>query len=300
LLAGSVSAIRDDSYIKLDNLILVMPKSAIYNVTVAILLLFVSLPSEGQNSDKGCISRPPHNGVYVIAHRGAHTGIPENSLPAYEKAIELGCDFVEIDVRTTSDGKFVSMHDTNLDSYVKGVRGKVHDYTLKKLQSFDIGKRIGPQWKGTKIPELEEILKLCKGKIGIYLDLKKAHVADLAGIIKKHGMEKEVVWYIPATDTKKITSLKSNCPECLLMPDPGAGSNIAAISDTLKNCIFATDMEHLDESFVKTSHEHKSLVFCDDKSADEAEWTKIAGWKTDGIQTDKPEELIRFLKKTHK
>jgi len=54
---------------------------------------------------------PPKNGVmYVVAHRGAHKGIPENTLAAYAKAIEFGCDFVEIDVRTTKDGVLVSIH----------------------------------------------------------------------------------------------------------------------------------------------------------------------------------------------
>jgi|GEM_PF-3563182 len=47
------------------------------------------------------LAAPKNGNTYVIAHRGAHVGIPENSLPAYQKAIDLGCDFVEIDVRTT-------------------------------------------------------------------------------------------------------------------------------------------------------------------------------------------------------
>ncbi len=64
---------------------------------------------------------PPNNGgVYVIAHRGAHEGIPENSLPAFQKAIDLGCDFVEIDTRKTKDGAIVSVHNSTVDKYVNG------------------------------------------------------------------------------------------------------------------------------------------------------------------------------------
>ena len=69
------------------------------------------------------IPRQPLNDVYVIAHRGAHKNMPENSLPAYRKAIDLGCDFVEIDVRTTKDGRFVSMHNSGIDEYVQGSGG---------------------------------------------------------------------------------------------------------------------------------------------------------------------------------
>ena len=74
---------------------------------------------------------PPKNGnTYVIAHRGAHEGIPENSLPAYQKAIDLGCDFVEIDIRTTRDKQFVSVHNSSINAYVDGKSGNVKDMRL--------------------------------------------------------------------------------------------------------------------------------------------------------------------------
>ena len=71
--------------------------------------------------------------TYVIAHRGVHRGIPENSLPAYQKAIDLGCDFIEIDVRSTKDGKIVSVHNSSIDAYVSGLSGKVKDFTLEEI-----------------------------------------------------------------------------------------------------------------------------------------------------------------------
>jgi len=61
---------------------------------------------------------PRHGDIYVIAHRGAHNGIPENSIPAYQKAIDLGADFVEVDIRTSSDGHFISIHNSTVDAYV--------------------------------------------------------------------------------------------------------------------------------------------------------------------------------------
>ena len=71
------------------------------------VLLQICLVVWGLLGDSPAGLKPPkHDGVYVVAHRGAHEGIPENTLPAYQKAIDLGADFVEIDVRTTKDGKF--------------------------------------------------------------------------------------------------------------------------------------------------------------------------------------------------
>ncbi len=243
------------------------------------------------------LPKPKNGGIYVIAHRGAHNGIPENSLAAYQKAIDLGCDFVEIDVRTTKDGKFVSVHNSDIDDYVSGKKGKVSDFTFAELRSMDIGSRVGPQWKGTKIPTFEEILQLCKGKIGIYLDLKAAYVPDLVKIIQKYGMEKNIVWYISASDMKQIMQVVDNCPDCIPMPDAGTAKNIDAVAKKIDLKVLATDMGELNQNFVETAHNHQALVFTDEEKGNEVEWEQILKWKTDGIQTNHPVELIEYLKK---
>jgi glycerophosphoryl diester phosphodiesterase len=269
-----------------------------YHLKSAIMLILISLciQSFSQTTDNTCFNRKPLHGVYVVAHRGAHKGIPENSLAAYQKAIDLGCDFVEIDVRTSKDGRFVSIHNSKIDDKVTGLKGKVSDFTFDELRSLDIGIKKGTEWKGTKIPSFEEILDLCYGKIGIYLDLKNAPVPQLIEIIKKHGMEKDILWYISASDDKDINDLKSGCADCILMPDPGYQNNIGSVIDKFKVCVLATDMKQLGEDFVSAAHNNHSLVIADEKEGDKAEWKKMVKWKTDGIQTDKPEELISYLK----
>ncbi len=252
----------------------------------------ISARCEGQN----CINRKPHNRIYVVAHRGAHQGIPENSLPAYQKAIDLGCDFVEIDVRTTKDGRFVSIHNSKIDDYVTGLKGKVKDFTFDELRSLDIGIKKGNEWKGTRIPSFQEILELCKGKIGIYLDLKEAPVDKLVEIIKEYGMEKDIIWYIAASDENDLGELKSSCPECIPMPDPGAQNNIKTVADKFNICVLSTDMGRLSAEFVSIAHKYNTMVISDEKEGDKAEWKKMLEWKTDGIQTDRPEILISFLK----
>jgi glycerophosphoryl diester phosphodiesterase len=240
--------------------------------------------------------KAPKNGVYVIAHRGAHVGIPENSLAAYQKAIDLGCDFVEIDVRTTKDGKFVSIHNSKVDEYVSTSKGKVSELNLDELRLLDIGISTGPEWKGTKIPTFDEILELCRGRIGIYLDLKAASVSQLVKIIKKYGMEKEILWYISASDLKDINELNSSCPGCILMPDPGPETNLKTTIEKFNMSMIATDMGTLSKEYVNIAHSYNIKVFTDEKEGTVKEWQKMIDWKNDGIQTDKPEELISFLK----
>lgn len=235
--------------------------------------------------------KPPRNGgVYVVAHRGAHEGIPENSLPAYQKAIDLGCDFVEIDVRTTKDGKFVSVHNGTIDSYVEGQKGRVSDMTLDELRALDIGARVGEQWKGTRIPTFEEILDLCKGKIGIYLDLKAASVPELVKIVKAKGMENDVIWYVGG---RNLADLKASCPECFEMPDPGPEKNLAGLLAETKPRTVAAVWEHLSKTFVDACHAAGAIVICDEDGTDC--WNDMLAWGTDGIQTDHPADLIAYL-----
>jgi len=261
-----------------------------------ILLNFcvLSTVADGENKCNG-FRRAKHE-TYVIAHRGAHIGIPENSLPAYQKAIELGCDFVEIDVRTTKDGKFVSVHNSSIDNYVNGAKGKVSDLTLTELKSLDIGIKVGEEWANTRIPTFEEILTLCKGKIGIYLDLKDAPVPELMKIIRKYNMERDIIWYIPAQYLLKEDNAAVLFGNSFPMPDPGTEKKLEKVIEKLKPCVIATDMSVLSQSFVETAHNAGAKVFVDEDKGTSAEWDKILRWKTDGIQTDDPEKLIHYLR----
>jgi len=240
--------------------------------------------------------KPRHGNTYVIAHRGAHIGIPENSLPAIQKAIDLGCDYVEIDTRATKDGRIVSVHNSTIDQYVPGRKGKVSDFTLEEIKTMDIGERTGPEWKNTRIPGIEDILQLCRGQVGIYLDLKENLVPQLLPIIHKYEMERDIVWYIPASRGNEIKELQKLCYKCVAMPDPGPEKNIAETEKQFRPRVIATDMGELTESFVKACHAINAKVFVDDKKETPEEWEKIISWGTDGIQTNNPAALIEFIK----
>jgi glycerophosphoryl diester phosphodiesterase len=265
-------------------------------LVIFIFLLTLSGIAWSGNVNGNSNFRKPKNHVYVIAHRGAHIGIPENSLAAYQKAIDLGCDFVEIDIRTTKDDKFVSVHNSSVDDYVEGTKGNVRDLTLTQLEMLDIGARVGPEWKNTRIPTFEEILKLCKGKIGIYLDLKDAPVPELMKLIKKYHMEQDIIWYIPSKYLMQMKDEEKAFGNSFPMPDPGSEKNLNNVLTKLKPAVVATDMGVLSKSFVKKAHLQNAKVFVDEDKGTEAEWNKILSWKTDGIQTDDPEKLIEFLK----
>jgi len=240
--------------------------------------------------------KPKNGNTYVIAHRGVHIGIPENTISAYKQAIALGCDFIEIDIRRTKDGKFVSVHNSTIDAYVDSLSGKVSDFTLAELKQMNIGKRIDPIWENERIPTFEEILMLCKNKIGIYLDLKEPYVKELIEIIKNYEMEESIVWYIPTSYIDAIKEVKNNCKKCLPMPDPGPIENVVSVVEEINPSVIATDMGELSKEYMTAAQNYNVRVFVDEKNGDKKEWEKLLEFGVDGIQTDNPEKLIEYIK----
>ncbi len=241
--------------------------------------------------DKAIQRIPRNGGIYVVAHRGVHEGIPENTLAAYRKAIELGADFVEIDVRETKDGALVSMHNHTVDDYTQNTKGPVNSFTLEELRALDIGSRVGPEWTDERIPTLEEILELCRGRIGIYLDLKQADVVKVASLIQKYEMTEDVIWY---TGGPPLRELRRCCPDCIPMPDPGPEKNLSRLIQEISPKVVAATWKNITRSFVESCHESGSLVIVDDDGPDT--WSTMLEWGVDGIQTDHVDELIELLR----
>src|SRR5262249_841934 len=85
--------------------------------------------------------------ILVVGHRGTRVHAPENTIPAFLKAIELGADLLEMDVRETRDGVLVIMHDADVARTTDG-SGAVSGHTLAELKQLDAGSWFGPEWRG--------------------------------------------------------------------------------------------------------------------------------------------------------
>ena len=119
--------------------------------------------------------------VLLIAHRGASKLAPENTLKAFQKAIDLNADYVEFDVHQTKDGEIVIMHDGNT-LRTTGYKGEINQMTLEELKKLDCG-------EGEKIPTLNELIKIAKGKIGLQLEIKAEGITnDIYKILKESDL----------------------------------------------------------------------------------------------------------------
>jgi glycerophosphoryl diester phosphodiesterase len=120
----------------------------------------------------------------IIGHRGFKKEYPENTLLSFQKAIEAGADYIEFDVFSSSDGVIVVCHDETTGR-TGNVNYVIHDTPFEKLRTVDMG-------QGEKIPTLQEVINLCKGKIGLQIEIKEHGLADkVVEQIKKSEMQED-------------------------------------------------------------------------------------------------------------
>ncbi len=122
--------------------------------------------------------------VLVMAHRGASGSAPENTLAAFQMAIEAKADYAELDVQLSLDGEVVAIHDLTLDR-TTNLAGEVRDYTLAELQTADAGSWYAPDFVGEQVPSLRQVMELVQGKMKLNIEVKKSQdlPATVTGVI---------------------------------------------------------------------------------------------------------------------
>ena len=124
--------------------------------------------------------------MILTGHRGAAKLEPENTLLSIQTAIDLGVDQIEIDVHLTRDQHLVVIHDTTVDRTTDG-QGAVADFTLTEIKQLDAG-------KGQRIPTLQEVMELVRGKVILQIELKGPDTAaPVIHAVEQNGMESEVL-----------------------------------------------------------------------------------------------------------
>ncbi|MBB3840439.1 glycerophosphoryl diester phosphodiesterase [Runella defluvii] len=243
---------------------------------------------------------PKSTTVLVASHRAAHNQFPENSIPAIKEAIRLGVDILEIDVKVTSDGVPVIMHDGTVNRTTTG-KGKLEEMTFAQLNQLFLVEN----GKATteKIPTLEEALLLAKGHILVDLDLKTDKMDAVLEVIQKTKTEDIVIFFDSDYEILKYVDKKNK--HYMMMPRAHSLSEAdSAIA------LFEPEIVHIDFSFytpevVGTIKKHSSRVWINALGPVDA---ALRAGKTDEalgqllkhganvVQTDEPELLLKLLK----
>lgn len=232
----------------------------------------------------------------VIGHRGASSLAPENTLKAFNKAIELKADCIEFDVQESKDSQLVIAHDEDL-LRVTGKEGFIRDLTLSELKKLDFG-------EGEQIPTLEELFNTTKGKILLNLEIKTKGLANsIVQLIHEYDMIDEIlISCFIFEELIKIRKIDSNLKIAVLGPYKTGWmrnwiSRKNLLSFTSKHLFFAINPSYfiVNEKFVKRAHKNNIKVF--PWTVDEVpDITRLLNYYVDGIITNDISKLQEVLK----
>lgn len=200
--------------------------------------------------------------VLVVAHRGHHAKLPENSLAAYESAIRLGCDFIEVDCRPNSAGVLVSAHDAPA---------------------------------GTGAPPMVEVLRLARGRIGVYFDWKQGEASQVAALLRETGtLEQALVYAHP----ERLRALRAAEPRVRVLPELMAAEWVERQLEWFRPEMAAFSGKAPDPTILARARAAGVKVLVDALGRNDQPdfWRRAINAGAAGLQTDRPEELIAWLR----
>ena len=211
-------------------------------------------------------SRDKHNKkiTAVTAHRGFSTAAPENTLAAFQAALDSGADYIELDVQLTKDGELVVFHDDTIDRTTDG-SGKLSSFTYDELQQFSAGSWFGKdgEFDDQRIPKLSEVLDLIGDDIMINIEIKRhgnvaATAEKVVELINEYGIRSSC--YVTSFSYPALKTVKKLDPKI----KTGLIANLATSTSysQLKN-IDAVSMNYIfvNQSVVDTAHLNGKKVF---------------------------------------
>ncbi|RLI28655.1 hypothetical protein DRO58_01705 [Candidatus Bathyarchaeota archaeon] len=233
--------------------------------------------------------------MVVIGHRGAPSQAPENTIPSFLKAIDVGVDLIELDVRSSRDGFLVVIHDERVDRTTDS-EGLVSRFTLEELRSMDAGSWFSPGFKGVKIPTFEEVLNLAKGRVSVAVDLKETGIEGrVLKLLRSYGLVYGSMVIAPPEVGRRV---KVSEPRITIQADLNVrGGFEGSVDELVKSLvdIASIHIEELSSDVVKYCHKRGLLVNT---------WTvntvedvlRCVEAEVDFITTDTPKLVIETLR----
>lgn len=231
------------------------------------------------------------NSILNIAHRGGIVpGVPENTLAAFRRARDIGVDLIELDLRGTSDGAIVILHDKTLDRTTNG-SGPVSGRSLAEIQALDAG-------GGESVPTYAEVLELLVGtRTKLLLDIKLGSVLNKEQVVRRteesHAVLDVVVGVRTLADLREFRALN---PNLRTLAFPGKVGEIGAFVEAGVDIVRVwLEWIEADPGIVDRVHALGKPVWVTAGDAPEAELVRIVGLGVDGVLSDFPAVLAAVL-----
>ncbi|MBI3911454.1 MAG: glycerophosphodiester phosphodiesterase [Armatimonadetes bacterium] len=224
--------------------------------------------------------------MIVVGHRGCALLEPENTLRGFRRALALGCDYVETDVRLTRDGHLILMHDEMVDRTTNG-SGRMADLSFAEIRALDAG-------QGERIPTLAELLEVIRGRAQLLCELKGERTADEAvRIVREAGMERDVVFtcfHLPRIRRVKEIDPRLRTGAIFGAPPPDFAQQAKAAG--AEGC--GVNYRHQRPEVIAAAH-HEALLIRAWNPDTEPEIQAMIDLGVDGIGSNRPDLVLRLL-----
>lgn len=184
--------------------------------------------------------------TYVAGHRGAADVAPENTIPSFLRALEIGVNELELDLRATRDGHVVVIHDAAVDRTTNGT-GLVSDLTLEQIRELDAG-------NGAPVPTFAEVLEATTGSLQVELKDPKA-IDPMMAVLRDHPQD--VARLAPTSfDTENVARLATLLPDvCVGLISKESSAEVLDRAAELGARRVLVGIATVDEKFVQTAHD---------------------------------------------
>lgn len=233
--------------------------------------------------------------IFVTAHRGANAECPENTILAFQTAVDVGADLIEMDIHKTTDDDIVVIHDSTTKR-VGNVALSVDDSSLADLQQVELG-------KDQRIPTLDEVFAEFKGKIGFVIEIKAKDLTDLLlEKITKHDVADScIIISFKHEELSKFKQKNSEIPVAALDPTGGGWLTTWLLKSRIVESAVDNGFDGLhplhnlmNKKFIDRAH--KKNLFVNAWTADtKKSWKRLINADIDGITTNDPRGLIEYL-----
>ena len=250
---------------------------------------------------------------WVIAHRGGRSLGPENTLYTFQRALDIGVDVLEVDIRTTKDDQPILLHDRTVDRTTNGT-GPVNNYTLAKLKTLDAGYRWSPdhgqtfpmRGKGLTIPTLAEVFKAFPNA-RINIEIKESRTAEISNLCRLiQTNQKTNLVMVASFDVSQLKKFRKQCPE--VASSTGAreaflfyGLQWAHLENVysppaqaLQVPEYYGNRQVVTPRFLEAAHDRNMRVHVWTVN-DTQSMQQLINLGVDGIMTDYPEKLLQLL-----
>ncbi|MEQ8787791.1 MAG: exo-alpha-sialidase [Pirellulaceae bacterium] len=240
--------------------------------------------------------RPQLLGVeQIVAHRGASVERPECTLAAVLRAIETGATAVEVDVRTTKDGALVILHDAALDRTTNG-EGAIGEITFDELRKLDAGSWFDEKYAQERVPTLAEVLRACKGRIDVLLDLKEqgdVYNAAVVAEVIRHGDPRGIA--VGVRSVEQAREFRRRLPQSRQLGLIGSPQEIEAYAEAGVETIRLWPKWLTDEALIPRVRKAGAKLHLNGTSGLPDEVEPLVAHRPESLSSDDPARLMQTL-----